>query len=322
MATVRPKVDRRARPCARKLSGAQDRAPESCTAATPCARKLTVRPNDPQHGARMAAPYPADRSSREGLARKLSPIRRTRIPRATIVVDRNYMTSATAARVDHVHLVREMLTPGERSALASARQGEFVALFPGVYLDAALWQRMTPTERYRARVKSASLVALAETVFSHLSVASLWRLPLVGAWPKSADVLVPPSAGGRSTRVFQRHTVGIPAPYGRDSRGSRTYRRSDGYDAGAHRGRCRIPAGFRGCSHGRRRDFAQDCVPTAPAAHHIRLPSGPHRSASDGATPTWPRKGAPRSRVCRWRGRSPRRVGEPSEYAPDGLPDA
>lgn len=159
----------------------------------------------------MAAPYPADRSSREGPTRKLSPIRRTTIPRATIVVDRGYMTSATAAWVDHVHLVREMLTPGERSALcASARRGEFVGLFPGVYLDAALWQRMTPTERYRARVKSASLVAPAETVFSHLSAASLWRLPLVGAWPKSADVLAPSSAGGRSTRVFQRHTVGIP----------------------------------------------------------------------------------------------------------------
>jgi hypothetical protein len=122
------------------------------------------------------------------------------------------MTSATAAWVDHVHLVREMPTPGERSALfTSARRGELVGLFPGVYINAALWQRMTPTERYRARVKSASLIAPAETIFSHLSAASLWRLPIVGAWPKSAHVLASPSAGGRSTRVFQRHTVGIPA---------------------------------------------------------------------------------------------------------------
>lgn len=122
------------------------------------------------------------------------------------------MTSATAAWVDHVHLVREMPTPGERSALfTSARRGELVGLFPGVYINAALWQRLTPTERYRARVKSASLIAPAETIFSHLSAASLWRLPIVGAWPKSAHVLASPSAGGRSTRVFQRHTVGIPA---------------------------------------------------------------------------------------------------------------
>ena len=122
------------------------------------------------------------------------------------------MTSATAAWVDHVHLVREMPTPGERSALfTSARRGELVGLFPGVYINAPLWQRLTPTERYLARVKSASLIAPAETIFSHLSAASLWRLPIVGAWPKSAHVLASPSAGGRSTRVFQRHTVGIPA---------------------------------------------------------------------------------------------------------------
>ncbi len=121
------------------------------------------------------------------------------------------MTSATASWVDLVHLVREMPTPGERSALfASARRGELVSLFPGVYIDATVWQRMTPAERYRARVKSASLVAPAETVFSHLSAASLWRLPLVGTWPKNAHVLAPSSSGGRSTRIFQRHTVGVP----------------------------------------------------------------------------------------------------------------
>jgi hypothetical protein len=127
------------------------------------------------------------------------------------MMDHDSMKSATADWVDHVHLVRQMPTPGERSALfASARRGELVGLFPGVYIDAALWQRMTPAERYRARVKSASLEAPAETVFSHLSAASLWRLPLVGVWPQAAHVLAPPASGGRATRIFQRHTVGIP----------------------------------------------------------------------------------------------------------------
>jgi hypothetical protein len=104
-----------------------------------------------------------------------------------------------------------MPSPAERSALfASARRGDVVGLFPGVYIDTELWNRMTPSERYRARVKSASLLAPGGTVFSHLSAASLWRLPLVGVWPDVAHVISAPSSGGRSTRVFQRHTIGIP----------------------------------------------------------------------------------------------------------------
>ncbi len=69
---------------------------------------------------------------------------------------------------------------------------------------------MSLDQRYRARVQAASLVVPSDTVFSHYSAAALWRLPLVDQWPTRVHALVPRAAGGRSTSMLERHTVGLP----------------------------------------------------------------------------------------------------------------
>ena len=117
------------------------------------------------------------------------------------------MPSHTADWIDHIHLTRQLPTPGERYAFfVSAARGELVALFPGVYIQASLWNALSGDQRYRARVKAVSLAAPDDTVFSHHSAAALWRLPLVGSWPTKAHVLVPRATGGRSTSMLERHT--------------------------------------------------------------------------------------------------------------------
>jgi hypothetical protein len=121
------------------------------------------------------------------------------------------MQPLAADWIDHIHLTRQLTTPGERySFFASVSRGEFVALFRGVYIRASLWNALSLDQRYRARVKAASLVVSPDTVFSHYSAAALWRLPLVGQWRTRVHALVPRAAGGRSTSMHERHTVGLP----------------------------------------------------------------------------------------------------------------
>lgn len=121
------------------------------------------------------------------------------------------MPPLTADWIDHIHLTRQLPTPSERYAFfASVARGELVALFQGVYIRASLWNAMSVDQRYRARVKAVSLVAPPGTVFSHHSAAAVWRLPLVGSWPTRAHALVARAAGGRSTSMLERHTVGFP----------------------------------------------------------------------------------------------------------------
>lgn len=121
------------------------------------------------------------------------------------------MPTSTADWIDHFHLSSQLLTPGERyEFFASVSRDELVALFPGIYIRALLWNALSQEQRYRARVKAASLVVPPGTVFSHHSAAALWRLPLVGRWPTRAHVTVPRATGGRSTVMLERHTVGVP----------------------------------------------------------------------------------------------------------------
>jgi len=84
------------------------------------------------------------------------------------------MQPIAADRIDHIHLTRQLTSPGEPYPFfASVSRGEFVALFRGVYIRAPLGNAMSLDDRYRARVKAASLVVPPDTVFSHHSAAAL-----------------------------------------------------------------------------------------------------------------------------------------------------
>ena len=112
-----------------------------------------------------------------------------------------------------VILTRDLGVPAERADFFSrARRGEFRALYRGVYVPTPVWSGLDRAERYELRVKAAALVSAGcNAVFSHVSAAVLWKLPLVGDWPARAHVLDRTSAGGRNNAMFQRHTVGLPS---------------------------------------------------------------------------------------------------------------
>jgi hypothetical protein len=120
--------------------------------------------------------------------------------------------SSTHEWLDHVELVRNLHTPGERGALYKrVREGELVALCRGAYLSAKMWSTLDADARHRALVKAVAALEPADTVFSHTSAAALWRLPRVGAWPARVHALDAVATGGRSSSRLVRHGVGIPS---------------------------------------------------------------------------------------------------------------
>lgn len=119
--------------------------------------------------------------------------------------------TATEAWRDWLVLSREAETAGARRKLfARVRSGELLAIHRGVYVRAADWAEMDRDARYRARVKGAAAFAGNDVTFSHQSAAALWRLPMIGPWPRQSHVVVDVADGGRSNTMFVRHTVGIP----------------------------------------------------------------------------------------------------------------
>ncbi|TFD95098.1 hypothetical protein E3T61_00180 [Cryobacterium lactosi] len=81
-----------------------------------------------------------------------------------------------------------------------------VRLRRGVYVLAAEWDALGADERYLRRIRAHAAVAEEPAVYSHLSAAALWGLPIVGAWPTEIHVTVTNAAGGRARHGVVRHT--------------------------------------------------------------------------------------------------------------------
>ena len=125
--------------------------------------------------------------------------------------DADRMQNASLKWRDHLILVRQCVSSGERSAiLRRHRSGELVSIARGAYLSAALWESLGPDARYRARIGAVAESLGPGTVFSHGSAAALWRLPWVGQWPTRVHTSGPSAPGGRSSRSVFRHTTGVP----------------------------------------------------------------------------------------------------------------
>jgi hypothetical protein len=100
---------------------------------------------------------------------------------------------------------------GTQSAFYRAvRAGQFATLCRGVHLPTHVWAQLGTDERFRARVHAAALSCGGRHVFSHLSAAALWRLPMVGSWPDKPEVVREPAAGGKSRAAFRAHGAGVP----------------------------------------------------------------------------------------------------------------
>lgn len=112
---------------------------------------------------------------------------------------------------DQIILSREISTPGERNAFYSAvRRGHFVALHRGAFVATSMWESLDQDARYRARILAAAAGSSRDAVVSHDSAGALWRLPTVGEWPAKIHVTESRAAGGTSSQLFERHTIGLP----------------------------------------------------------------------------------------------------------------
>lgn len=77
-------------------------------------------------------------------------------------------------------------------------------------MDDATWSSATPRARYILGLRAAEKAASRPLVFSHLSAAALWGLPVLGRWEGAAvHVAVGTSSGGRSSHGISRHGVAM-----------------------------------------------------------------------------------------------------------------
>ena len=146
------------------------------------------------------------------LAKELSPVRRNlRTAELGMRHPQSMHTLDALAWRDQLVLTREIQIAGDRTLFFErVRRGEFVALVRGVYMDAAVFESLRPIDQHRMRALAVVAYADRDTVLSHNSAAALWRLPWVGPVPRRVHVLVDYAPGGRSSKVVERHTVGIP----------------------------------------------------------------------------------------------------------------
>jgi hypothetical protein len=107
-------------------------------------------------------------------------------------------------------LTSRIALPGERAAFyRSAARGRFARVRPGVFMAADEWARLEPEERHLARARATALVD-ERVVFSHLTAALIWGLPLVDLPPAVPHVTVARATGGRSSHSIARFAVGEP----------------------------------------------------------------------------------------------------------------
>lgn len=111
---------------------------------------------------------------------------------------------------DRYILSARLTNPGERAGLyRAAARGVFVKVHPGVYLRNEDWIGLDFDARHVARMHAVHLVR-PTTVFSHLSAAILWGLPVVGGDLAVPHSLSRASGGGRSMNGLHRHTGDRP----------------------------------------------------------------------------------------------------------------
>lgn len=83
--------------------------------------------------------------------------------------------------------------------------GEIVRIARGAYANRAAWRALTPLARYAQLVWECAARMSPGQVFSHFSAAALHGIDILGPWPKTFDVSIASSSGGRSTGIVRRH---------------------------------------------------------------------------------------------------------------------
>ncbi|NHT18657.1 type IV toxin-antitoxin system AbiEi family antitoxin domain-containing protein [Cellulomonas sp. IC4_254] len=119
------------------------------------------------------------------------------------------LPDVTAAAVTTTGNARAVGRDGKDLRRAT-RAGALVRVRHGTYVPAEAWAAADEAERHRLRVLAAAR-RLRAPVFGRESAAAVWRLPLLGDWPRDVHVLVPLASGTPSSPGVRRHRVADPA---------------------------------------------------------------------------------------------------------------
>jgi hypothetical protein len=91
----------------------------------------------------------------------------------------------------------------------SANRGQLSRISVGRYAPSDRWEELDPGEQHRLRTLAVASTAMRENIYSHHAAAAIWRIPILGRWPKAVDVLCERASGGRSSGQVRRHCLGV-----------------------------------------------------------------------------------------------------------------
>ena len=86
-------------------------------------------------------------------------------------------------------------------------KGSRVRVARGVYATLAEWNSLRETDRYLAVVHAIANTRRTSPIISHWSAAALHGLPVIGSWPSTVHMTVPPTSGSRSRHQVTRHSL-------------------------------------------------------------------------------------------------------------------
>lgn len=106
-------------------------------------------------------------------------------------------------------LERSVRQLGSRAALQrDVRHGVLERIAPGVYAPPHTGE---PEDQHRLLMRAVQAKSAEEPIFSHLSAAVGWNLPVLRPLPSRVHLSVGPMTGGRSTTMIVRHGI-APGP--------------------------------------------------------------------------------------------------------------
>lgn len=89
--------------------------------------------------------------------------------------------------------------------------GDWVVVRRGVYLERPLWEAGTDEDRYRLRVRAATMTLTTDGVVSHQSAAAVHGMPLLRSWLDLVHLTRPGVTGGRTEHGVKHHPAPCPA---------------------------------------------------------------------------------------------------------------
>lgn len=105
---------------------------------------------------------------------------------------------------------RDLVDPPDyRRLRRRVRTGTWLAIAPGVYVDATAWRALSPIERHRLRVEEVTARLDRPAVLSHFAAAAVWGIDVLGTWPDLVEVTIERTSGGRSGGAIRRRALGL-----------------------------------------------------------------------------------------------------------------